>query len=544
MPKTIVVVHGVGPAEPPEIAAAVAQSIGNNTTRESTVHVEGESFVEVTDEASGDSVLVVNWSDLPQPKATAVGVLRQLLYVVTCMLDVAARDYGSDMLFFRLYRWGLFVMSPGAGLFLFSVAMGMTVPVAWERRWLLGLFFVGSAVLTYLLRPLGRHFLWLWPWTALILAVWLVACRSHPHLDWFVWLSNKARLDCFFAVIILQTLSVVQSLIRRRRLAAESQLGYCALIYLPFIAVNSLMVWLTLIGLGWLSRTWPASYQAWESSLRAGAKNFDLAHVELAATCVFTGLGLLAIVLPFLGYYFEWGAKDPNPFTKINRKGKGAQNGAAIHLAIAPVALAGLTVYLAWFTLHGHSGSALSNDTILQVYRTSVLRTLPLLAWLIGPFAVVLQVIAGVLFYLQPNPHHPAAIAERCRRRLSLALGYAGRAPGRKVIVLAHSQGSVIASDLKLSGHFSGPLVTIGSPVGSLYQRFLGIDRLHDGKSPPTDWLNAYRDGDVIAGPVTGLRNRNMGPGGHTGYWSDPELGEILGMDQAPEILSLAAGEG
>jgi hypothetical protein len=434
------------------------------------------------------------------------------------------------MLFIRLYRWALFVMSPGAGLFLFSVAMAKTVPdtLILEKTCLLGLFFAGSVVLTCLLRPLGRHFLWLWAWVGLIFAVWAAACFEPGYLGWFLRLSNKARLGCFYAVVVLQFLAVVESFLRRRRLRAETQLAYCAFIYLPFIAINSLMVWLTLVGLGWLSKTWPESYRVWENDLLSKAKHFDLARIEYATTAFFLALGLVALALPVLGYWLKIGSKGGDFPAGVNRRGRGAQNGAAILLAITPAVLLALVVYLS--KIYMQTGNAAPNESILAIYRTSALRTLPLLAWLVGPFAVVLEVIGGVLFYLQPNPYHPAAIKQRCEKRLKLALRYAGKAPGRQVIVLAHSQGSVIASDLKLTGDWDGPLITIGSPVQSLYQRFLGIDKLHDGQSPPADWLNAYRDGDVIAGPITGLTNCNMGKGGHTGYWFDPELGKIFKM--------------
>jgi hypothetical protein len=37
-------------------------------------------------------------------------------------------------------------------------------------------------------------------------------------------------------------------------------------------------------------------------------------------------------------------------------------------------------------------------------------------------------------------------------------------------------------------------------------------------------WLNLFRDGDYIGGPVDGARNSTAGVGGHTGYFSDPRI--------------------
>jgi hypothetical protein len=110
-----------------------------------------------------------------------------------------------------------------------------------------------------------------------------------------------------------------------------------------------------------------------------------------------------------------------------------------------------------------------ASQGVLAVYGTSVLRTVALAGWLVGPFSVAFGVIGNVLFYLQPNPTHPAAIGEECRKRLRAALTYAGRLSSDAAVVVAHSQGSVIAVDLRQRGELEFPLLTLGSPPGSLY---------------------------------------------------------------------------
>jgi hypothetical protein len=153
-------------------------------------------------------------------------------------------------------------------------------------------------------------------------------------------------------------------------------------------------------------------------------------------------------------------------------------------------------------------------------------------------------------FFFIPARFRPAS--ERPRRariqeRLKLVLktfvqhqGYDG------VIFLAHSQGAIVAYDYLRDngptyielGDASPALLTFGSPLGSIYQKYF-----HEyAASRPVPlgiaarlkcWINLYRVDDYIGGRVTapsGLRvdNHVMGPGGHTGYWTEPDVAEAL----------------
>ena len=136
---------------------------------------------------------------------------------------------------------------------------------------------------------------------------------------------------------------------------------------------------------------------------------------------------------------------------------------------------------------------------------------------------------------------------ERIQGRLNLVLerfvqnqGYDG------VIFLAHSQGSIIVYDfLRDSGpHYarlgdaSPALLTFGSPLGTLYQKY--FHEYSASKGVPLGiaaslkcWINLYRVDDYIGGridPPRGLRidNHVMGIGGHTGYWTEPDVAEAL----------------
>ncbi|MBN9280716.1 MAG: hypothetical protein J0H37_00295, partial [Hyphomicrobium denitrificans] len=157
--------------------------------------------------------------------------------------------------------------------------------------------------------------------------------------------------------------------------------------------------------------------------------------------------------------------------------------------------------------------------------------------------------LEAAMFFI-PARFRPAS--ERPRRariqeRLKLVLktfvqhqGYDG------VIFLAHSQGSIVAYDYLRDngpvypelGDAAPALLTFGSPLGTIYQKYF-----HEyAASHPVPhgiaarlkcWINLYRVDDYIGGRViapSGLRvdNHVMGPGGHTGYWTEPDVAEAL----------------
>jgi hypothetical protein len=81
-------------------------------------------------------------------------------------------------------------------------------------------------------------------------------------------------------------------------------------------------------------------------------------------------------------------------------------------------------------------------------------------------------------------------------------------------------------------------LVTFGSPLGPLYQKYFHeyASRVPAARELATRlrcWINLYRVDDYIGGrisPPPGLLidNRAMGLGGHTSYWSEPEIADAL----------------
>jgi hypothetical protein len=136
---------------------------------------------------------------------------------------------------------------------------------------------------------------------------------------------------------------------------------------------------------------------------------------------------------------------------------------------------------------------------------------------------------------------------ERIQNRLNLVLEHFVQNQGYDgVIFLAHSQGSVIVYDFLRDngphytrlGDAAPALLTFGSPLGSVYQKY--FHEYAASKTVPLGiaarlkcWINLYRVDDYIGGRISappGLRvdNHVMGMGGHTGYWTEPDIAEAL----------------
>lgn len=116
-----------------------------------------------------------------------------------------------------------------------------------------------------------------------------------------------------------------------------------------------------------------------------------------------------------------------------------------------------------------------------------------------------------------------------------------------RLIVVAHSQGSVIALDELAHAWQPGELppattfVTFGSPITHLYQRYFPNvypdwndatwDRFFERV---TRWINLYRLGDYVGATIARpsrcrFVEMALGAGGHRDYWRDPRLLAALG---------------
>lgn len=113
------------------------------------------------------------------------------------------------------------------------------------------------------------------------------------------------------------------------------------------------------------------------------------------------------------------------------------------------------------------------------------------------------------------------------------------------VVLVAHSQGSVICAWLIVHGQRTSPqrarpyLVTAGSPLGSVYSVFFPAtfhpDFLAGVGAGTRAWANYWRRTDPVGSPVDGAVNRLLPDPredgvvrGHGDYWTEPDIIEYV----------------
>jgi hypothetical protein len=108
------------------------------------------------------------------------------------------------------------------------------------------------------------------------------------------------------------------------------------------------------------------------------------------------------------------------------------------------------------------------------------------------------------------------------------------------LVVVAHSQGTVIAADA-LRDWSNAPrvdLLTMGSPLRSLYATFFrkGFGDIVEGAGSKAErWVNLYREDDYVGrqlgGVTDNVTDKKIDGTGHEGYWTDPSvLAELEGL--------------
>lgn len=113
------------------------------------------------------------------------------------------------------------------------------------------------------------------------------------------------------------------------------------------------------------------------------------------------------------------------------------------------------------------------------------------------------------------------------------------RRSDRGVVVISHSQGTTIAAqalgaltvtDLPVTPAAAASqrvrLLTMGSPIEHLYVYYMP-SRYRVQPDAVTRWDNLYREDDFIGttiGALGGDGGTNLGPGGHSDYWTHPEV--------------------
>lgn len=153
------------------------------------------------------------------------------------------------------------------------------------------------------------------------------------------------------------------------------------------------------------------------------------------------------------------------------------------------------------------------------------------------PLREVLGKIADVAGFW-PVRDHPLAGSSYRDAAVDGIAGLVSRHAGGEVVLVAHSQGSVLCAWLVAQarpGQERPHLVTAGSPLASVYVRFFPATfteaLLADVAAGTRTWTNYWRMTDPVGFPIPHASNRELPDPradgvvrSHTDYWTEPEI--------------------
>jgi len=192
-----------------------------------------------------------------------------------------------------------------------------------------------------------------------------------------------------------------------------------------------------------------------------------------------------------------------------------------------------------WFGVTFSLEAGAGKLNVFQIYGASAFRLLSFVPMLAPGVIVFVATAADVVFWLvRPGNGTAPGIAQECRKRFVDCYESLTRDGGRVAIVVAYSQGSVIAIDTLATIGGREKILTIGSPINSLYNEFLGI-QIGNDRSTASRWTNIHRRSDYIGGAIawagTDVELINNFELNHLDYFVEPMVQEIISQaaDQA-----------
>ncbi len=535
--KAIIAVHGVGDARRGELLDRIVEGVQKSQPDgrpiafcETAYVADGHRYPGIRSlDGSFPDIFEANWSDIRRPDRSAFGALLHLLRLA----------YGIPT---AKFEWLIGIQSVFSGLMcfiiqavfawvLYPVLIGLLHVVLRERHIQLvvaeiavfamafGTFFF-TRNWTKLLRYSG--IIWL---SAIFLSIIVLHQISTQEFVFaFSFCSASIYGGAQVVSAALATLIVGEIVAKRytnpELCSRKVALAYVATSYGPLLILSMLgaCVWAAVLNiLNLLTPNFQQQMQDFQSVFLKGIR-YDLALVEWTLAGVFV---LIAAVVSAAAVRYTF-SKD----------GKTAHNAVGLLLWLTPAML--IVPVVALITTYIFSQNVSGERDIFLIYTWSALRIGPWLLLVAAPTAIVLDTIGDVALYILPEKGDSAnsenMIGTRClcKKRLErLLCSLSTNQIYDGICVLAHSQGSVISYDVLKSHESAVPIsfVSVGSPISTLYVKFLQWD-----VSPLTiPWSNCFRHGDYIGGSIpVADDDACIGPGGHTNYWSEPALAELM----------------
>lgn len=572
---TIIAIHGVGDREPGAVLDAILRGLSR---QQNVIHAEeyrtyrlGHWYrrAEVRGHPYVESVLEVNWDDISHPARSLTEIAKHFFSLLASTLREAAKPIdglGPPCRLLQAYGWVFNSLLLWCIFLPIVTIAGFAPSVPSQLAWIFATALLVH-ILTKLLSPFDSSFRVgrVWVFSVLLVGVAsMVGEQSRSIAVCFsTWVYGGVQGIAGLSLLVAMGVSWTRS----RTAKPAQRLARLAFLYLPFALFTGVgaLIWAGTLSIAHVALP-EESLSAWSTEY-LGNLIYDLPFAE-AVLGTGVAIGGFLLLLPIFALRSTSGGAQVHqrlltalrifPLLVLVVSGL-----FFVHLVVFgdtlftqgtdsqhPAFDAWIKPWL-WPLLAG-MGMPIAKDTdpnVLQIYLTSSLRLLPFLGYLSGPSRLILDTVGDVLLYVDPRGNLGAgAVRDRVQKRLRIALeDLIETDTNRTVVVLAHSQGTAIAADVltEMKPTRNICFVSMGSPISSLYWRFLGQTTL---SSPKVLWLNLYRTGDYIAGgtgicspwaPSSQAKDRSLGAGSHSNYFDDPKVWmEIEKMIAAPSLKS------
>lgn len=561
----IVAIHGVGDRKPGAVLDAVLQGLSHQSeicSEASWRYCSGYCYrqAKVRGHRDVSSVIEVNWDDISHPARSPIELLTHFFSILASTLRHATtptHSQGQRVWPLEDYRCVFNVLLLWC-IYFPVVTIAGHIPSRFGQ----GVWIVGTAAtvafLAKILSPYDKGFSSGWAWAAGVVLVGLASVAGDQSrevaLSFGTWTYGGIQGLAGLALLVAMGVTWQQS----RTVRLEQRLARLAFLYLPFALFTGIGALLWAGTLAIVNVALPdESFRNWSASY-VSRLTYDLAFSETLIALGVAGGGIL-LLWPAHALYRDDGRASVHARLLI-----ALRLFPLIVVAVFGLYVAHIALFAHGFGTPGHYpafeewirpwlspllswlGIPLSQDTgpdVFQIYLASSLRLIPFLVYLAGPGRVILDTVGDVLLYVDPEGHlGHGKVRERSQQRLLGMLSQlVDMAQTREVLILAHSQGTAICADVLAKRQWKNLVfVSMGSPIGSLYWRFLGPETV---AAPAVPWLNLFRAGDYIAGgagirgdwtPPIDLKEEDLGTGRHSNYFEDPRVWEAIGKQCSP----------
>ncbi|WP_299961642.1 hypothetical protein [uncultured Roseobacter sp.] len=510
----IILVHGVGPAE----AGSTIKSLlsGPVNSHEScvfdTLQLGQHSYTRGS-LPGGPDLYESNWSELRPLKSTGPLLLLEVLVLLFSMLKASSiKKYAGEdnsrwypgFAYYRSFIWGLFWCIHPAIVAMFLVVGSSFAAIAW-----ISLLFGVAWILSRYDKSFRSGFVWCIAMLAMAAGfVW-----GEFPAEFMVCIATLVYLVAQGIAMAFGLIAMAAVVVMSSQSSFRQTLVRLAFVYVPFLVASCVgsVVWLLALVPATSGGTKiDGKFGGW-ANLYAESLPYEIYSAERFNGLLVLTCGLL-LLLPAVVLIFKTWRKDQNAAVL-------ARNTLNWSLVFIPVVLVLALPAFLWLVPFCKEQVECTGADVWSAYATWSVRFYSFLPFLFGGLGLVLKATGDVLLYLSPQSDliRTRSIAVEKLTKLVEHL----RSGGHRVLLLCHSQGTVIGLDVVKEFPMELGVWISGSPVDALYHDFLGLDRITTIQV--NEFRNYYRYDDPIGGVVRTKPgwegNIAVGWGGHTNYW-------------------------